>query len=277
MILVCPNCDARYTLRPNALGAEGKDVRCAKCSHKWYQRSDELLDEAVPQPKPQTDVRKSVEKPVENAKTTPPKEVVSQSDSDFSSPKDVREALREEALTPDAVDDSVVVDIPEGVKPIVGEALSAVKPPASMQAKLTGYLAALVLAGLCIASALFFKAQIISAWPPAYKIFEVAGFSNKIAGEGLVIENVTANIGAGNTGRNLLFVQGRVINLTNEALPVPDLTAQIRSTNGEDGDVWVIKTPMQSLEPGESFIFKSDYANLPRGVGTVKVTFQSAM
>lgn len=37
MILTCPNCATRYLVDPASLGAMGREVRCAKCSHQWYQ------------------------------------------------------------------------------------------------------------------------------------------------------------------------------------------------------------------------------------------------
>ncbi len=35
MILVCPNCMARYRIEVEALGATGRRVRCSKCHHVW--------------------------------------------------------------------------------------------------------------------------------------------------------------------------------------------------------------------------------------------------
>ena len=37
MIVTCPACKTRYLTDPAALGAIGRMVRCAKCSHTWMQ------------------------------------------------------------------------------------------------------------------------------------------------------------------------------------------------------------------------------------------------
>src|SRR5579885_2318320 len=38
MIVVCPNCSTRYLVDPRALGAGGRRVRCAQCSHTWHHK-----------------------------------------------------------------------------------------------------------------------------------------------------------------------------------------------------------------------------------------------
>lgn len=37
MIVTCSNCSARYMVDPAQLGSAGRMVRCARCSHTWFQ------------------------------------------------------------------------------------------------------------------------------------------------------------------------------------------------------------------------------------------------
>lgn len=37
MILTCPACTTRYAVTPESIGPAGRDVRCAKCGHRWFQ------------------------------------------------------------------------------------------------------------------------------------------------------------------------------------------------------------------------------------------------
>lgn len=274
MILVCPNCDARYTLKPLALGAEGRDVRCAKCSHTWFQRAEDLervnspVDEMVGKAV-ENSVQDSVEKPVLISEELPPKE------------PDV-EALLEEAFDDSQesiVEDVVEVDsIPNAVKPVKAVKTPKIKTPETVLAKLMGAFASFILVGAIIGGLVLMKDKVMSAWPPSQNLYKLVGLAPaEVSGGGLVIENVIASIHKTRDRTSVLIVQGRVINLTEKKQPLPDLIAQLRSTNGEDGDKWFVKTPMDTLAPNESFNFKSDYPNVPRGIGSVNVTFDVNM
>lgn len=41
MIIVCPECSAKFAVKTDLIGTEGRKVRCAKCKHDWFQKPDE--------------------------------------------------------------------------------------------------------------------------------------------------------------------------------------------------------------------------------------------
>jgi predicted Zn finger-like uncharacterized protein len=52
MIVSCPACSTRYLVEPMSLGPKGRQVRCAKCGHRWQQRppADMPLQVDLPPP-----------------------------------------------------------------------------------------------------------------------------------------------------------------------------------------------------------------------------------
>ncbi|APG61509.1 hypothetical protein LPB140_00130 [Sphingorhabdus lutea] len=42
MLLNCPSCATKYVVPDNAIGVNGRQVRCANCKHSWFQQGPEL-------------------------------------------------------------------------------------------------------------------------------------------------------------------------------------------------------------------------------------------
>lgn len=47
MIISCPACKTRYVVPDNAIGVEGRTVRCAKCRHSWFQDGPMVIKAAM--------------------------------------------------------------------------------------------------------------------------------------------------------------------------------------------------------------------------------------
>lgn len=79
MIIICPACDTKFMLSASALGTEGREVRCAKCSHQWHAMPDQKAPEAVtmveaedsPAPAPHDDIDESILEALTAAATPP--------------------------------------------------------------------------------------------------------------------------------------------------------------------------------------------------------------
>ncbi len=40
MIITCPNCNIKYSIKKTILGTDGKKVKCFDCGHEWNQTLD---------------------------------------------------------------------------------------------------------------------------------------------------------------------------------------------------------------------------------------------
>ncbi len=52
MLLTCPSCGTRYLVDPTSLGAQGRTVRCGRCSHSWFQAQAGELPRRAPVAEP---------------------------------------------------------------------------------------------------------------------------------------------------------------------------------------------------------------------------------
>lgn len=43
MIISCPECGTKYAVKSESIGMGGRDVRCARCTHSWFQTLPEDL------------------------------------------------------------------------------------------------------------------------------------------------------------------------------------------------------------------------------------------
>lgn len=42
MIISCPSCNTRFVVSPTAIPLAGRNVRCARCQHQWFQKGEEV-------------------------------------------------------------------------------------------------------------------------------------------------------------------------------------------------------------------------------------------
>lgn len=58
MYISCPECDTKFVLTPEQIGAEGRRVKCSKCSHVWHQKLDANVKiEPLLSPMPMQDIQ----------------------------------------------------------------------------------------------------------------------------------------------------------------------------------------------------------------------------
>jgi predicted Zn finger-like uncharacterized protein len=299
MILTCPACETRYTVPDTAFGgAEGRDVRCAKCGKVWHYRP-EHRDPEVAVREPVAELAAAQDGPGERTAADPPFPSTISAPSPPTPPSPVPpaptpviERLRAEPrfetqapshsppppsppepLLDRPLDQPVDRDrdrAPDRSRDRVldrdrsrGEAPAA----ARHHFRMTGLaLAGLMLALLVIAVAA--RDTVMKTWPSAVPLYRSVRLAT-VPGEGL---QVTVNPAR---TPDSLVVNGKITNPTRTAREIPRLRVALRDGKNAEIAAQVIDPPQNSLAPGATAAFSTVFQHPSETATGVAVIFDS--
>jgi predicted Zn finger-like uncharacterized protein len=242
MIIACPSCSTRFSVKATAFPAEGRKVRCARCSHVWHATMQEgeptrAADRVEPAPlPPQKPPEPVVERRVEHFDPAPP--------IDDPAP---------ELIWADA-------GLPERNRAHARNNLWA------------GIAAAVAVTGLGM---IYFRESIVQTVPPLGPVFAAIGLPVDITGLELQIEAEAMSESA-STGVTTLVVKGTIANVTSEERPVPYIEATLLGKDKSELHSWVFDPGITTLKPGETHDFKQVLAQPPAETYQVYAHFAGA-
>ena len=251
MILTCPQCATRYQADAAKFPPSGRNVRCAKCGHVWYQEapprepdasSDLAVVDEPPPPEPP---------PPE----PPPPEPVPQPATFVPRPQPT-------AYVPN---------------PVISRDDVAVAPPPSrlpQQLILGAGWAGLVAIVLLVSwSALTFRQQIATLWPQSASLYAALGM--KTNATGLDIEDVSYHRSIEN-GQSVLTVTGILANASPRELPVPLIRVGLVDDDRRELYHWTFVPGVMTLQPGQTTKFRTRLTNPPAGARQFELRFAKA-
>jgi predicted Zn finger-like uncharacterized protein len=246
MILVCPNCAARYEVDGTKFPAEGRKVRCKKCGHVWHQaaEADRAEIEAAifnPQSEPEPVLARSPEPEPEPGWRAPPIE-------------------EDEAAS--AADEDFQLDEPAIARPAkrgMGGALVAL-----------GWVALVAVILVIGWSAANYRSQIVGIWPQSASLFSRLGMAVNTRGLDFAeIRHMTQT----EDGQPVLVITGKVVNVSGKRLDVPPLRVTLSDENKHGIYDWTFTPSSAALAPGQSVAFRTRLSNPPSATRHVELRF----
>lgn len=241
MQITCPECSARYLVKPESIGAEGRKVKCAKCSHIWKVEP--------PEQEPVT----------EEVEITP--------EPDTTEPES-SEALNEELTAANAQAADKVPDTTGTTE----ESVSNNLPVPKEKTPAPGWLKAAAILLVCVALGMTFvahapslrEATLLSA---IYGMFDMGATKEMRLGE-VTVATMEKK------GKIQFFVNGSIINTSTYEQSMPMLQVKLVDKNGEDvrTERFVKET---TLPAGESMPFSTEISTRNKEVTRVVVDLGS--
>ena len=279
MILSCPNCAARFKVKPEALGTQGRTVKCAKSSHKWHASAEDG-EEGPAAPAGAPTVKKKAAAPAKPKAAAQKPKAAAQKTAAKKAPA---------APPPDVDDDedAGAGDPPPPPPPPRSDGPAYEEPPLdpnerivprqrSPKVKKSSPIGAWIFLGILIVGTaiggFFFRHDIVKAYRPANAIFSAIGFPVDTLGFGLQIEQPSTKAIIKQDER-MLEVSGVIANTTSDPVEVPLLRGALRDAQGNDLHVWTFRTDEERILPGETVSYTTGVANPPRGATGLHVTF----
>jgi predicted Zn finger-like uncharacterized protein len=279
VIIACPSCGARFNLDPAKLLPAGRNVRCAKCEHRWRQMPEghpgsyeEPAEVATPEPPPPEPAPPEPAPPVEEAPPPP--------DEAETHPPTPPETAAEMAQSLAAIAEQVT-----GAHKRVSEAppsnpiarLARRTPPGPITvpprmrpmrpAKRSSNFGLILTAGLVIGlliAAYFFRDVISRTVPGADVIYSLLNLSTDNPAADLEISNFVAKITRDEkTGNNVIDVTATIFNLSEYPVNAPTLVVIPIDDVGSQMEPLRFRLQELVVEPGQNINFKKSFDNWP--------------
>jgi predicted Zn finger-like uncharacterized protein len=263
MILSCPACGIRFKIDPSVLGPRGRQVRCGKCTHTWYQEPDKGTEE----PERPQDFKPEM---AAAAALPPPPDVAPEPGGSAAGAAGAG-ALGTAAPPADSGSGEGLARLEAFDQARLRAELEREQPgrrPRRNARLAVAWLALLVFVGALGAALWFGRATIVAYVPEAARLYQLAGVEVtpiSVLGEGLELRDVNSFKRLVN-GQKTLLIEGSVVNISDQSRPVPALRAIITDAEGAEVSQWTFTTDREDLAPGDQTTFQTSTADPVRGV-----------
>jgi predicted Zn finger-like uncharacterized protein len=284
MLIVCPSCNSRYVVPDNAIGVDGRSVRCANCRHSWFQHGTPL-EPVKPEPiapAPHVAAPKTVDEipaaaasaPAASMPATPlappppPVAPTPASPSIEPAAKPVQTGFAAFDNPPQPAQTPSFAETPPPPPHHVPES-----PQASQFAHEPPFKPRRNPAKLWTIAAVAFAVSIV-ALGGAVSYFGLPGdsFTSSFLEPDLKIE-MTPNLELQyrTDGTSFFIASGTIINPTGREQKIPNIQVTLKDASKRPVYSWVIKPKKRNIGPGERIDFSEAKLDVPRSASNISV------
>ena len=275
MLLVCPSCRTRYNVPDNAVGVDGRQVRCANCKHAWFQEG--AVAPSEPAPAEQSDpapvvvtpeaapMPPEVEAPSGDAPDPAPRFMGVEMETDDAQPTLPRFAP-ERAATPDPapvyVDPTLSAGKWADTEP--KQSRFAHEPPFNQRrspAKIW------TLVAIVFALTVTFIGTAISY----FGMPNIGFFSTTDEPDLTIVLNENLELNQREDGTPYFIASGSIVNPTGVKQNVPDMLVTLKDASGRPVYSWKMKAKASTLAPGAKVDFSEARLDVPLAAKQISV------
>lgn len=291
VIVACPSCQARFNLDPAKLLPAGRNVRCAKCGHRWRQMPEGMEEAAepaaleppapeppLPEPPPESaplpEPEPPAAAPAEEAEPhppSPPETPAEMARSLAAIAEQVAGGGRGEGYT---VSQGATQGGPQN--PIArlgrrgGQTMGPITVPPRMRpmrpAKRNSRLTLILVAGLVIgllAAAYVFRDVIARTVPGADALYSLLNLSTDNPAADLEISIDHTGMRKDENGQQVFEVRATVFNLSDYPVDMPALMIVPVDDAGSQLEPLRFRLHEQVVQPGQNIKFQKSFDNWP--------------
>jgi len=267
MIITCPECETRYTVKAAAFKAPGRKVRCANCGHEWFQTPPEDAPKPVdvaPEPEPVAEA--PAEDPAAAPQDTPPEEPAPEAPAEEDAAPAPSRPVITRPSEPEAAADAPSTDEP------LSQPASFVPSPAPRQSRavLIGWAALALFVVAFFGSLLAFRGDIARYWPATASLYELVRMP--VAQQGMEFRQVVYEQAVEN-GLTVLSIRGEIVNVADERGPVPRVRVALRDAEGAELYHYFFAIPEAELDAGATAEFITRLSSPPAAARDLVLRF----
>jgi predicted Zn finger-like uncharacterized protein len=240
MILTCPSCRTRYQTEGAHFKPPGRNVRCAKCGQVWFQAAPETEMPVEPEPVMAPDVPPAA----------PSERVAEFAASDHSGLNFSASPASDESPSEPA----------ERARGSSGVAI----------AQTAGWAALILLIGAIGWATVQYRQTIGSLWPQTASLYAALGLPVNVLG--VALTNIAYKQDY-EDGQPVLSVTGKVVNISDRELPVPEIRVVLLDGAKHELYHWTFDAGVPSLKPGAESAFVTRLSSPPAEARNLNVRF----